>query len=143
MDDLDRLSDQQRVAMPAEAAASRLEGHGLVVAMLLDHVDWQRAHPRPEASIRFLKRDDIGVELVQHLDRPVRTPPPVGADRFAHIVTGDQDHRGSSCEGGTVRVNWRSEERRVGKECVSTCRSRGSPYKYKKNKKNRKRVIKN
>src|SRR3546814_20330405 len=25
----------------------------------------------------------------------------------------------------------RSEERRVGKECVSTCRSRGSPYHYK------------
>src|SRR3546814_12778945 len=30
----------------------------------------------------------------------------------------------------------RSEERRVGKECVSTCRSRRSPYTYKKNKKN-------
>src|SRR3546814_11494390 len=28
----------------------------------------------------------------------------------------------------------RSEERRVGKECVSTCRSRWSPYLYKKNK---------
>src|SRR3546814_18034217 len=30
--------------------------------------------------------------------------------------------------------NWsrRSEERRVGKECVSTCRSRWSPYHYKK-----------
>src|SRR3546814_21149632 len=28
----------------------------------------------------------------------------------------------------------RSEERRVGKECVSTCRSRLSPYHYKKNK---------
>src|SRR3546814_20458382 len=27
----------------------------------------------------------------------------------------------------------RSEERRVGKECVSTCRSRWSPYPYKKN----------
>src|SRR3546814_4825083 len=27
----------------------------------------------------------------------------------------------------------RSEERRVGKECVSTFRSRGSPYHYKKN----------
>src|SRR3546814_14553873 len=26
----------------------------------------------------------------------------------------------------------RSEERRVGKECVSTCRSRWSPYPYKK-----------
>src|SRR3546814_14992753 len=28
----------------------------------------------------------------------------------------------------------RSEERRVGKACVSTCRSRWSPYHYKKNK---------
>src|SRR3546814_17913858 len=27
----------------------------------------------------------------------------------------------------------RSEERRVGKECVSTCRSRWSPYPYKQN----------
>src|SRR3546814_17008797 len=27
----------------------------------------------------------------------------------------------------------RSEERRVGTECVSTCRSRWSPYHYKKN----------
>src|SRR3546814_17101302 len=27
----------------------------------------------------------------------------------------------------------RSEERRVGKECASTCRSRGSPYPYNKN----------
>src|SRR3546814_19404312 len=29
--------------------------------------------------------------------------------------------------------NIRSEERRVGKECVSTCRSRWSPYHQKKN----------
>src|SRR3546814_1254664 len=28
----------------------------------------------------------------------------------------------------TYRINPRSEERRVGKECVSTCRSRWSPY---------------
>src|SRR3546814_3814861 len=32
----------------------------------------------------------------------------------------------------------RSEERRVGKECVSTCRSRWSPYHYKKNNRKRK-----
>src|SRR3546814_4148090 len=31
-------------------------------------------------------------------------------------------------------ANLRSEERRVGKECVSTCRSRWSPYHYKKKK---------
>src|SRR3546814_19252175 len=35
--------------------------------------------------------------------------------------------------GGPVIAPDRSEERRVGKECVSTCRSRWSPYNYKKN----------
>src|SRR3546814_12925497 len=34
---------------------------------------------------------------------------------------------------GVARARHRSEERRVGKECVSTCRSRWSPYHYKKN----------
>src|SRR3546814_5318499 len=29
---------------------------------------------------------------------------------------------------GSARLDMRSEERRVGKECVSTCRSRWSPY---------------
>src|SRR3546814_18248873 len=29
-------------------------------------------------------------------------------------------------------LSWRSEERRVGKECVRTCRSRWSPYHTKK-----------
>src|SRR3546814_2264228 len=29
---------------------------------------------------------------------------------------------------GVANVHTRSEERRVGKECVSTCRSRWSPY---------------
>src|SRR3546814_19149250 len=35
---------------------------------------------------------------------------------------------------GVVVAMVRSEERRVGKECVSTCRSRWSPYHYKKKK---------
>src|SRR3546814_16578957 len=32
-----------------------------------------------------------------------------------------------------IALSARSEERRVGKECVRTCRSRGSPYKSNKN----------
>src|SRR3546814_11353761 len=35
----------------------------------------------------------------------------------------------------SARRRFRSEARRVGKECVSTCRVRWSPYHYKKNKK--------
>src|SRR3546814_12664623 len=38
-------------------------------------------------------------------------------------------------EDPVLRGQHRSEERRVGKECVSTCRSRGAPYHEKKKKK--------
>src|SRR3546814_14205360 len=44
--------------------------------------------------------------------------------------------RASTIFGGTNEIQRsiiRSEERRVGKECVSTCRSRWSPYHSKKN----------
>src|SRR3546814_17818710 len=47
---------------------------------------------------------------------------------------------------GAISTGMRSEERRVGKECVSTCRSRWSPYHYKKNELsqyNRKKYITN
>src|SRR3546814_19057345 len=63
--------------------------------------------------------------------------------------------RSPMCEGLWIRRSWRcstrlvrcsrrrprhwsrrSEERRVGKECVSTCRSRWSPYHYKKKSQN-------
>src|SRR3546814_14036796 len=37
----------------------------------------------------------------------------------------------------------RSEERRVGKECVSTCRSRWSPYHEKKKLRNRQKMTQN
>src|SRR3546814_20086484 len=43
---------------------------------------------------------------------------------------GDEDAIGPAGLGG--HVPHRSEERREGKECVSTCRSRWTPYHYKK-----------
>src|SRR3546814_20523520 len=48
--------------------------------------------------------------------------------------------------GSAMPARWlfrkrRSEERRVGKECVSPCRSRWSPYHYKKKKTNKKTRI--
>src|SRR3546814_17712682 len=64
-----------------------------------------------------------------------------------HCAKPDVEYRlrvvGSSGEGDLLdlmrdtlaRYPGRSEERRVGKECVSTCRSRWSPYHSQKNRK--------
>src|SRR3546814_635370 len=56
-------------------------------------------------------------------------------DRIDLWSDADADHaedidrqRGSAGAGHEVGNDERSEERRVGKECVSTCRSRWSPY---------------
>src|SRR3546814_13369907 len=73
------------------------------------------------------------------------------SDWSSDVCSSDLQHRrrgrlarsGRSDHGcGGFRL--RSEERRVGKECVSTCRSRWSPYHYKKNETNITRIsIKN
>src|SRR3546814_15625205 len=62
----------------------------------------------------------------------------VGTHRLSGLPAGLADTLGSA---GAVQLGVRperSEERRVGKECVSTCRSRWSPYHYKKNTKDNK-----
>src|SRR3546814_14238592 len=69
--------------------------------------------------------------------------PQVGLSGVRRIGPGDEGspsailEKAPDCEGqeADVGVDYaavRSEERRVGKECVSTCRSRWSPYHSKK-----------
>src|SRR3546814_20347812 len=86
-------------------------------------------------------RKGIGMRRIDHINlghrqaRPSRKIPDqrvelgraVGVD-FARVVHAQHDLVG-------VPIRERSEERRVGKECVSTCRSRWSPDHYKKKKK--------
>src|SRR3546814_3068073 len=56
--------------------------------------------------------------LITSLDAPHHPlPPPIVDQAFRDVRSRP-----------VKAVEWRSEERRVGKECVSTCRSRWSPY---------------
>src|SRR3546814_5118889 len=82
------------------------------------------------SDLKGAKHEEIVEREAPHLLVPERlelfleAPWPGPAD-FARdqigIVLGEQEEQQ---RGGSER----SEERRVGKECVSTCRSRGSPY---------------
>src|SRR3546814_12508534 len=49
------------------------------------------------------------------------------------LVWGRENTRAAAQATGARLAESRSEGRRVGKECVSTCRSRWSPYHYKQN----------
>src|SRR3546814_14504623 len=50
---------------------------------------------------------------------------------LAQFLVGKAAVKPAHEQGGRIAGAPRSEERRVGKECVSTCRSRWSPYHYK------------
>src|SRR3546814_20030125 len=76
----------------------------------------------------------------QVLTAPVKIPDMIPEIDLTKKLTNEADFSGKGVAGGiaagvvggTAPVNqnqtYRSEERRVGKECVSTCRSRWSPY---------------
>src|SRR3546814_7532716 len=67
---------------------------------------------------------DLGQRILRHADRK--------PGFLAQIFIEPADQRPTARQHDTliddIRRQFRSEERRVGKECVSTCRSRWSPY---------------
>src|SRR3546814_14528011 len=71
------------------------------------------AFPNPEEPGAL----DLSLDLARRVDADLVLANDPDADRLAVAVPDP------AAPGG-----WRSEERRVGKECVSTCRSRWSPY---------------
>src|SRR3546814_13627725 len=90
----------------------------------IDHA----AQPRPVGSDAGLTCDQLGLraeaDAVQRAERHDERASIAEAHRLAR--------HGAPATGLCVAA--RSEERRVGKECVSTCRSRGSPCNKKQKK---------
>src|SRR3546814_14960273 len=79
------------------------------------------AHRRPDQ--RLVRVGEAGALEIGHRVR--LAPHDVVEDPIAIVL-----ERGADAENIVIAADHpdRSEERRVGKECVSTCRSRWSPY---------------
>src|SRR3546814_14828401 len=96
------------------------------IAIASDHA----AVELKSALVQWLREQDheitdLGPEGAASVDYP-----DYGYKLANSIATGAADCGIALCGSGigiSIAVN-RSEERRVGKECVSTCRSRWSPY---------------
>src|SRR3546814_17456284 len=103
-----------------EAAGNHLHG-GRELADLRAHAHGDAAAAdqgggESEADAELLEDDGDGVLVLRHRDGELTASEEAG------------------CLAGDSRKVGRSEERRVGKECVSTCRSRWSPSHLKKKK---------
>src|SRR3546814_11905907 len=97
----------------------------------------RRAHPQPDLAAPERQVVLVGAEPVEDVD-PVRRRDLKPSDDVGERAVEARSVR----EIVVIAVahalaQERSEERRVGKECVSTCRSRWSPYNYKKNQNNK------
>src|SRR3546814_6359433 len=100
----------QTCALPIFATARHDAAH--VVGLARDE-----AVPREGGNCRRAVQRRVGIDIAQ--------PRRIGVSDIGQVFTARIiDTRGLFVR----RVVHRSEERRVGKECVSTCRSRWSPY---------------
>src|SRR3546814_14058724 len=79
------------------------------------------ANPRVYAMLHKILRAEIGDKIRLFNIPKDHGPGPVDVliQGYEEIISPDE---------WSITFNCRSEERRVGKECVSTCRSRWSPY---------------
>src|SRR3546814_9827141 len=62
------------------------------------------------------------------LDEAARAAEQFREQRMPKFLRHFETVAGANDGAWVIDDRWRSEERRVGKECVSTCRSRWSPY---------------
>src|SRR3546814_12993189 len=88
--------------------------------------DLQLFSKHPVTKSRCEREHDNSYDDPQKAPRKHRIPVP----RFSGEARGSRGYCKRECGKRRWRAlveAWRSEERRVGKECVSTCRSRWSP----------------
>src|SRR3546814_21118488 len=103
------------LADAAALAAGALAEHPAFDPALVLWREWRAAYLDTAALCRRQQR--LETQLVEAIGFP-----------YAEVHLPDEDATVAVSWPGDIEELFRSEERRVGKECVSTCRSRWSPY---------------
>src|SRR3546814_19224227 len=116
---------------PYSGAAVHSAGHNRPLFQSVRHGDGAGAldHTAGRGRFRGVGRSDVGLAR----RRGTWTDLAIAALCLLDD-TGHRARRNHRPQSRTTPKTRRSEERRVGKACVSTCRSRVSPYHYKKKK---------
>ena len=79
VENTNRISNKNSVAVPAQALVARRERNGAVIRFLKNRVSVEGAFPWSEALVCFLQGQDVAVQFLDNLERPVRPPARVDA----------------------------------------------------------------
>src|SRR3546814_16689514 len=113
-----RISDWSSDVCSSDLAlAANLLGRAGLATLALDEA------PAPFDLLRAIVIDDVSLRLLQ----PLGVPDAIACSMDEYRSSEYRDSSGGLLR-RIVQPEPRSEERRVGKECVSTCRSRWSPF---------------
>lgn len=93
MPHLDPATDEQSVAMPADALRAPSDLDGFIYPLFEQHMVGNGAHSIAKAPVCLLQRDDIGVDFAQNFQDALRITSPICADAFVDIVGRDLDRR--------------------------------------------------
>src|SRR3546814_250208 len=112
-------------ALGAERVIARLLGSGSVTAPFVDHFRASQSRYDYFWEERWI-RDEGYAKLAPAAIKAALATAGIAISDIAHFIMPSLQ-RGAA-DATAKRIGFRSEESRVGKECVSTCRSRGSAY---------------
>ena len=97
------IADQYCIAVPAHGISLHVERNRAIIAVHFQQLFRNGRGARAKAAIRFLQRDDIGINLVQHIDDAARIAASVRANTFVNIVACDLQHE--TCVAALKRVD--------------------------------------
>ena len=83
---LNPLAHQYGIAMPANRRRTKIQRHGHIRRLGLQHRQRQRADPRAKAAVHLLQRNNIGIDFIQNRQDACRVAALIQPQRFTDII---------------------------------------------------------